>query len=120
VGALIIIWSLWLCINDKVFNDNFFSYAGNLSVHIFAPFMVISTMHGESTPVYRGIYTVGYHNKGYFYTTWLATSIDVITISFDCIAHFIALAWTFADVYILAMQRPGVMLLKNQLIKHSS
>jgi hypothetical protein len=55
-----------------------------------------------------------------FYTTWLATSIDVITISFDCIAHFIALAWTFADVYILAMQRPGVMLLKNQLIKHSS
>jgi hypothetical protein len=42
VEALAVIWSLWLCRNDKVFNDKKISLAGHLPVYWYTPFMVIS------------------------------------------------------------------------------
>jgi hypothetical protein len=56
VGALAIIWSLWLCRNDKVFNKKKpFSFAGYLLVHQYSLIVVASTSCGESGPIYRGL-----------------------------------------------------------------
>jgi hypothetical protein len=73
VGAIAVIWSLWLCINDKVFNDkNASLFAGYLPVYGYAPFLVSSTACGVSRPLYGGLYTVGGHSEGYFFPTWVA------------------------------------------------
>jgi hypothetical protein len=72
VGALGVIWSVWLCKNDKFLNDKLFYYACYLPVHNFAPFMVIFITCGESRSIYGGIYAVGDHGEGYFYLTLLA------------------------------------------------
>jgi hypothetical protein len=42
VGALVVIWSLWLCINDKVFNDKNYSllqviYRCTTILHLWSP-----------------------------------------------------------------------------------
>jgi hypothetical protein len=58
VEAIAVIWSLWLCRNDEVFNDKTFSFVGYLPVNQYFPFMVISTAGGESGPVYRGLFTI--------------------------------------------------------------
>jgi hypothetical protein len=49
----------------------FFSYAGYVPVHNFAPFMVVSSTCEEPQPVYEGVYTVEGHGEGYFYPTWM-------------------------------------------------
>jgi hypothetical protein len=59
VGALAIIWSLWLCRNDKVFNKKkLFSFAGYLLVHQYSLIVVTSTSCGESGPIYGGLLMV--------------------------------------------------------------
>jgi hypothetical protein len=61
VGALVVMWSLWPCRNDKVFNDNniILSYRLSTYVHIYryAPFVVFTLQDGESKPIYEGLYT---------------------------------------------------------------
>jgi hypothetical protein len=73
VGALAIIWSLWLYRNDKIFNDKYSSHASFLPVCNFAPFMVVSSTFGELRPIYGDIYTVGGHGKKLYYLTWVAS-----------------------------------------------
>jgi hypothetical protein len=43
VEGFAVIWSLWLCRKDKIFNDKRFSYAYHRSVYQFALFMALST-----------------------------------------------------------------------------
>ena len=47
VGALAVIWSLWLCRNDKVFNDNFFL---SCKLSTGAP---LCSVHGRLFSVWR-------------------------------------------------------------------
>jgi hypothetical protein len=67
--VLPVIWSLWLCKNDKVFDNKILlpcrSFTGAL------PFMVYSTTSGASRPIYGGLYTVGGCGEGYFFPTWM-------------------------------------------------
>jgi hypothetical protein len=72
VGVFAVIWSLWLCRNDKVFNDIFFSLVGNLQMYQYAPFVVTSSADGESRPIYGGLHTVGCYGEEYFFSTWVA------------------------------------------------
>jgi hypothetical protein len=74
VGAIAVIWSLWLCRNDKVFDDKNYSllqviYRCNAT---YAPFVVTSSAAGEQRPVYEGLYTTGGYGEGYFFPTWVA------------------------------------------------
>jgi hypothetical protein len=56
VGALVVIWSLWLCRNDKVFNDKNYSFLQVLyRCTGILPFMVTSATGGESRPIYEGL-----------------------------------------------------------------
>jgi hypothetical protein len=72
VGTLALIWLLWLCRNDLIFNGkNSSSFAGNLPMHFYAPFVVTTTAYGEQRVVYGGVYMVGECGAGYFYPTWL-------------------------------------------------
>jgi hypothetical protein len=50
----------------------FFSYAGYLPVHHFGPFMVISSAHRESQPLYEGVYVVRGYGERLYYLTWVA------------------------------------------------
>jgi hypothetical protein len=70
VGAFAVIWSLWLCRNDKVFNDKVSSPL--LMVYWYTPFMIVSLAGGASKPIYEGLYTVGDYGEGYFFPSWVA------------------------------------------------
>jgi hypothetical protein len=72
VGAVAIIWSLWLYRNDKVFSNRTISLAGYLPVYWYSPFVVISTEGGASRPIFGGLFTVGGYNDGYFFPSWVA------------------------------------------------
>jgi hypothetical protein len=62
VGALAVLWSLWLCRNDKVFNDK-----------ISSPLQVIYRCTGtlrlwsSPRPIYGGLCTIGEYGEGYFF-----------------------------------------------------
>jgi hypothetical protein len=45
VEVLAVIWSLWICRNDKVFNNKYLPYR-------YALFMVTSLADGEHRPIY--------------------------------------------------------------------
>ena len=66
VRALAVIWSLWLCRNDKVFNNS------NIQMHKFAPFVVHNTTCGKSRPFFEAVFTTEVHDEEYFYPTWMA------------------------------------------------
>jgi hypothetical protein len=73
MGASAIIWSLWLCINDKIFNNYLFFFStGYLPVHCYASFMDTSAASGASGPLYGGVFTIGGYGEGYFLPTWVA------------------------------------------------
>jgi hypothetical protein len=64
VGAIAFIWSIWLCKNDKVFNDKkLFYLAGYLQGHWYTLFMVISAASGGSRPLYGGLCTTGSYGE---------------------------------------------------------
>jgi hypothetical protein len=65
VGELAIIWSLWLCINDKVFNDKNCSLL-QVIYRRYSPLVVTSATGGKSRSLYRGLYMSGGYGKGYF------------------------------------------------------
>jgi hypothetical protein len=69
VREIAIIWSLWLCRNDKVFTDKTSSLAGYLLVYQYSSFIVVSTEGGASRPVYRGMFTEGDYSEEYFFPT---------------------------------------------------
>jgi hypothetical protein len=56
VGAIVVVWSLWLCRNDKVFNDKNCLYN-------YAPFMVAALTLRGPRPIYEGVYKVGEYGQ---------------------------------------------------------
>jgi hypothetical protein len=62
VEAIAFIWLLWLCRNDKMFNDkNSSIFGGYLPVYQYSLFMVISTEGGETkTYLWRSVHGGGY------------------------------------------------------------
>jgi hypothetical protein len=73
VGAIAFIWSLWLCRNDKVFNDKQSSFfVGFIPRYQHPSFMVLSSEGGGPRPLYGGLYTIGGYGEGYFSPTWMA------------------------------------------------
>jgi hypothetical protein len=70
MGAIAFIRSLWLCRNDKVFdNKNFSILLVYLPVYQYTLFMVISTADGGSRPVYGGLCRTKDYSEGYFFPT---------------------------------------------------
>jgi hypothetical protein len=65
VKGLVVIWSLWLCRNDKVFYDKNYSL---LQVIGYSPFVVISLAAGESQPIYGGLYAIEGYVEGNFFS----------------------------------------------------
>jgi hypothetical protein len=63
VGALGVVWSLWLCRNNKVFNDKNYS----LQMYRYSSFMVTSAVGGASRPIYGGLYMIGGYCEEYFF-----------------------------------------------------
>jgi hypothetical protein len=59
VEALTIIWSLWLCRNDKDVNNKKVLSSKLLPVHYFSLFMAVSSTRRESHLIFAGVYTVG-------------------------------------------------------------
>jgi hypothetical protein len=41
-------------------------------VYLYAPFVVTSSVDGESRLIYGGVYTIGGYGEGYFLLTWIA------------------------------------------------
>ena len=73
VGAYALIWSLWLCRNDLVFNDKkCFSSIGYFPVYALATYVVYATTSGGPTVVQGGVYAVGAGGYRGFYPTWVA------------------------------------------------
>jgi hypothetical protein len=75
VGAIAVIWLLWLCRNDKVFYDKNCSLLQVIyrrEQYRYALFVVTSSAVGEQRPVYGGLYTTGGYDEGYFFPTWVA------------------------------------------------
>jgi hypothetical protein len=62
IGAMALIWSLWLCRNDKVFNNKIY-LAHYLSLYEDTPYMVATSSHGGSWPLYGGVCV----SRGYSY-----------------------------------------------------
>ena len=59
LGAIAIIWSLWMCRNDNLFIDkDFFSFVGAIPVHKYSPFVFNITRSGAARPFsfYGGMY----------------------------------------------------------------
>jgi hypothetical protein len=72
VQALIVLWLLWQCRNDKVFNDKIvLSCRSSTGVLVFS-FVVTSSDAGEPQPIYGGLYTVERYKEGYFFPIWVA------------------------------------------------
>jgi hypothetical protein len=68
VGAFVVIWSLRLCRNDKVFNDK----NSSLLQVIYRCIILL-----RSCSVYGDVYTIERHCEGYFYPTRMtAQSLD--------------------------------------------
>jgi hypothetical protein len=61
--------SLWLCRNNKVFNDKTLPFAGYIQGYQYSLFMVISTKGGGLRPIYGGLCTVEGYGEGYFLPT---------------------------------------------------
>jgi hypothetical protein len=68
---LAVVWSLWLCRNDKFLMIKLFSLIGYLQMYRYSPFMVTSSADGESQPIYGGLYMVRDYGEGYFFPTWV-------------------------------------------------
>ena len=67
MGAIAVIWLLWLCRNDKIFNDTkFFLNAGNLRMYTPASFMVVCTTCGVLRHIYGGVCLVGRYSERLF------------------------------------------------------
>jgi hypothetical protein len=67
VGAIAVIWSLWLCRNDKVFDDKNCSllqviYRCTATLRLWSPLQRLE----------RGLCTIGGYGEGYFFPTWVA------------------------------------------------
>ncbi|EMS60311.1 Aminoacylase-1 [Triticum urartu] len=81
------IWKMKISLKNKIFawylhrrviltKDNLIRrnwHGSYLQMYRDASFMVLSTTSGEFRPIYGRVYTIGDHNKGYFYPTslWL-------------------------------------------------
>ena len=73
VAALAVIWSLWLCRNDKVFNDKKCSfmqviYGTTATLRSWSQLQRV----GASRPVYGGLYKTGGYGERLFISTWMA------------------------------------------------
>jgi hypothetical protein len=74
VGALALIWSLWLCINGLVFNGKNSSplQAIFLCTSLLASLVGSSSTCGEQRPCYGGVYATGTSGEGYLYPAWMS------------------------------------------------
>ena len=73
VAAVAVIWSLWLCRNDNVFNDKNCSlmqviYRTTATLRSWSQLQRV----GASRPVYRGLYKTGGYGERLFIPTWMA------------------------------------------------
>jgi hypothetical protein len=71
VGAIAVIWSLWLCRNDKVFNN----VSSNLMQVIYRCTATLRSwlpLQQVSRPLDGGFYTIRGYAEGYFLPTWVA------------------------------------------------
>jgi len=72
VGAIAVIWSLWLSRNDKVFNDKSVSPMQVLyCCTSIIRFVVYLTTSGTSRPLYGVMCMTGTGGEGHFFTTWM-------------------------------------------------
>jgi hypothetical protein len=62
VEAMSIIWSLWMCRNNEVFNDKNYDLLQ----------VITSLGDGALRLIYGGLYTVGATAKDTFFPTWVA------------------------------------------------
>ena len=69
VGGIVVILTLWLCRNDKIFNDK--NSSRSIPVHMYSPFMVHVTLARGSRPLYGGVCKTRRSGDGHFYTTWM-------------------------------------------------
>jgi hypothetical protein len=69
VGAIALIWSLWLCRNDKVFNNK---YSSLLPVIYRCTSMVAASSRGGSRLLYGGVYAYGGYGEGPLFSTWMS------------------------------------------------
>jgi hypothetical protein len=65
VGTIAVIWFLWLCRNDKVFNEKIFSHTCHLPLYGFAASRTVASLLRflHDWRIREGIY----------YFTWVAT-----------------------------------------------
>ena len=72
VGAIALLWSLWLCRNDRVFNAKLSSPMHVIFLCSLSPGVVYSSASGTPRPVYGGLLAVGASGERYFYPAWVA------------------------------------------------
>ena len=73
VGAIALLWSLWLRRNDRVFNAKCSSPMEVIYISLcsLSPGVVYSSETGTLCPVYGGMLTVGASRERYFYPSWV-------------------------------------------------
>jgi hypothetical protein len=72
VGALAVIWSLWLFRNEKVLIDKNCSLLQVINRSMGMLHLWSSSADGESRPIYGDLYTIEGYIEGYFFPTWVA------------------------------------------------
>jgi hypothetical protein len=63
VRAMTLIWSLWLCRNDKVFDNK----SSSLLLVIYRPTMVTASPLGGPRPLFGGVHAPGGYSEGLFF-----------------------------------------------------
>jgi hypothetical protein len=70
--ALAIIFFLWLCKNNVIFNDKSLLLSRSATGAVLCSVHGRSSAYGEPRTVYGGLYTVGGYGEGFYYLTWVA------------------------------------------------
>jgi hypothetical protein len=71
VGAIAVIWSLWLC-KMTTFLETKMLLSCMLSTGApVCSFMVAASGYGKSQPLYGGVYTARGHGNYFYYATWV-------------------------------------------------
>jgi hypothetical protein len=73
VGAITVIWSLWQCRNDKIFNNKNITVMQVIYRCISLLRSWVISAYGGSRSLYGDVYTGGGHGERFYYPTWVTS-----------------------------------------------
>ena len=73
VRASTLLWLLWICRNDILFDGKISLYVGYILLYTFASYVIYATSNGVLNTAKGSVYVGGPGGHGGFYPTWEAS-----------------------------------------------